>query len=92
MYLATFPKDWTETFDGSKDINNTSYEEINCFMEKQKEKADKEHTKKERRKRKRKKKRRKLKVVVVAAGAASTNSIQRRIFSSTFQVLDFNCF
>ena len=28
MYLATFPKLWTEAFDGSKNIDNTSYEEI----------------------------------------------------------------
>ena len=47
IYLATFPKNWMENFDGAKDIDNTSYEEINHFMEKQKEKADKEHSKRE---------------------------------------------
>ena len=36
----------------SKDIDNTSYEEIDHFMEKQKEKADKEYSKKEKEKKK----------------------------------------
>ena len=52
MYLATFPKNWTETFGVNKDINNISYEEINHFMEKQKEKVDKEHVKREKEKKK----------------------------------------
>ena len=52
MYLATFSKNWAKTFDVNKDIDNTSYQEINHFMEKQKEKADKEHTKKEKEKKK----------------------------------------
>ena len=52
MYLSTFPKFWTESFDGSKNIDNTSYEEIDRFMEKHKEKADKEHAKKEKEKKK----------------------------------------
>ena len=52
MYLSTFPKNWTKSFDGSKNINDTSYEEIDRFMEKQKDKADKEHTKKEKEKKK----------------------------------------
>ena len=52
MYLATFPKNWTENFDVSKNIDNTSYEEINRFMEKHKEKANKEHVKKEKEKKK----------------------------------------
>ena len=52
MYLATFPKNWTETFDGSKDIDNTRYEEIDCFMEKQKEKSGQKYSKKEKEKKK----------------------------------------
>ena len=50
MYLSTFPKFWTESFDSSKNIDDTIYEEIDCFMEKHKEKADKEHAKKEKEK------------------------------------------
>ena len=52
MYLATFPKNWMESFDESKDIDNTSYEEIDHYMEKQKDKADKEYAKKEKEKKK----------------------------------------
>ena len=52
MYLATFPKHWAETFDVNKDIDNTSFEEIGHFMEKQKEKADKEHAQREKEKKK----------------------------------------
>ena len=52
MYLLTFPKNWAETFDINKDIDNTSYEEIDYFLEKQKEKADKEHSKREKEKKK----------------------------------------
>ena len=52
MYLATFPKNWTENFDEAKDIDNTSYAEIDHYMEKQKDKADKEYAKKEKEKKK----------------------------------------
>ena len=52
MYLATFPKNWTENFDEAKDIDNISYEEIDHYMEKQKDKADKEYAKKEKEKKK----------------------------------------
>ena len=52
MYLATFPKNWTESFVESKDTDNTSYEEIDHYMEKQKDKADKKYAKKEKEKKK----------------------------------------
>ena len=59
MYLATFPKNWTESFDESKDIDNTSYEEIDHYMEKQKDKADKEYAKKKKEKEKKEEKEKK---------------------------------
>ena len=43
MYLATFPKTWTQQFDITKNIDETSYGKINHFMEKQKELADVEN-------------------------------------------------
>ena len=77
MYLVIFPKNWTETFDVNKDIDNTSYEEINHFMKKQKEKADKEHAKRERRRRNRKTTRRKP--VSVAIVKIYSKLTQRKI-------------
>ena len=71
MYLATFPKNWTESFDEAKDIDNTSYEEIDRYMEKQKDKADKEYVKKEKEK---KKKEEKEKKTAASAGNSRRNS------------------
>ena len=69
MYLATFPKNWTEAFDSSKNVDNTSYEEIDCFMEKQKEKSYKEYAKKEKEKKKKEEKEKK----VAASGGSRRN-------------------
>ena len=70
MYLATFPKNWTENSNEVKDIDNTSYEEIDHYMEKQKDKADKEYAKKE----KEKKKKEEEKTKVQSGGSNRRNS------------------
>ena len=72
--MATFPKNWTENFDEAKDIDNTSYEEIDRYMEKQKDKADKEYAKKEKEKKKEEEKEKKA----AASGSGSRRNSKHK--------------
>ena len=52
IYLATFPKGWGRKFNKMKNIDNTTFDKVDKFMDQQKETADKEHATKERKKKK----------------------------------------
>ena len=51
-YVATFPKAWGRKFNEVKDINSTTFDNVDKFMEQQKETANKEHATKERKNKK----------------------------------------
>ena len=52
IYLATFPKGWRRKFNEMKNVNSTTFNEVDKFMEQQKETANKENATKERKKKK----------------------------------------
>ena len=41
LYISTFPSSWASIFDLHKNIDDTSFNEIDNFMRKQKDEADK---------------------------------------------------
>ena len=50
LYVSTFPTSWAQSFDLHKNIDTTSFKEINNYMCKQKEEADKKKKQVEREK------------------------------------------
>ena len=56
MYVLTFPTSWQTNFDVQKDIDNTSFNEIDNYMRKQKDGADRKKTQKDKDKKKNDKK------------------------------------
>ena len=75
IYVATFPKGWGRKFNEVKDIDSTTFDSVDKFMEQQKKTANKEHATKERKKKRKKKIKRKLIAAETVIAAASTRLI-----------------